>query len=437
MIQQEHITQLLLHRLRELVHGDENKSNSLNRLIDVMKNENAVNCTFHKSYPQRLVCLHYNQTRANFQNPITLLCRGIIVDLETMQIVHLPFSKFFNFNEKLALEDSKTINEHFAESSVKIYTKFDGSIVNFYYFDGEWRVASSSTPDGSAHLGFFSTSTDKEVNEKQREITQTYEFAGLVWDTFKSSNYELPSKDCEGKYSFTFELLTPKHPLVVQHKSDQLILHGVRDLETFRELDPESFAKRFNWRVATCVKQENGFTCLEDVENKSNELNPFESEGFVACYQRPLNDDVTDFIRVKIKNREYVRLSLVLYDSIDKRENSFIDIIRTNESSEFLAYYPHFQESFEKLQKQYSDLVNYLTMLHDRLKEIIKELSTEDGVLDDKKQRQINSQAISKIKEEKQLSKTIVDILFSLSNQGETIQDVLANLPLKRYKLLL
>ncbi|KAG2381310.1 hypothetical protein C9374_006299 [Naegleria lovaniensis] len=440
-------TQFSEHR-----HGESETPPSRTNLIlflsEYFKSTHAVNISTHKEYPNRLICLHYNQTRANFENAFTRLCRGVIVDLESqddcgVKIVHMPFSKFFNFNEDLSLKyETPLIEKHFTESSVKVYEKLDGSIVNFYYFDSQWRVASSSTPDGCARLGFYSVSSDKEINDRHREKTQTFEFSQLVWDTFQNLNYSLPSEIYQGKYSFTFELTTPKHPLVVQHETDDLVLHGVRDLQTFTELDPEPFAKEFNWKVASCVKLRYVFKSLEDVERVANERDPYKHEGFVVCYQSYDSDsrDALDFVRVKVKSKEYVKISLSMFDSVEKRENSFIDIIRKNESSEFLSYFPQFKEAFELLKCHYLKIVKHLNDVQETVKTNINEMISTESInydtIDESKKRSIHSQAISRAKQSQKLTKTECDIMFSIFNNGDTIQDILKTIPLKRYKSL-
>ncbi|EFC41136.1 predicted protein [Naegleria gruberi] len=405
-----------------------------------MKLKHAVNVTVHGKYPQRLICLHYNQTRANFENSLTRACRGVIVDLEEMRIVHMPFSKFFNFNEPMAKRDSEIISEHF--DHVKIYEKFDGSIVNFYFFDGEWRVASSSTPDGSAKMGFYSVSKDKEENEKHRQESKTFVFADLVWNAFNDLGFKIPPTEFEGKYSFTFELLTQKHPLVVQHpEQDNLILHGVRCLETFSEKSIEPFAQQFNWKYATCVKEKFGFKSLEDVSKMADERNAYEHEGFVVCYETPDNNgsESVDFIRVKIKNSEYVKISLTLFDSVEKRENSFIEIIKKNESSEFLAYFPQFESAFHRLKLEYNSIVEKLNNVRGKIEGIVEELvKQETDTISVTRMKALQSIAIQQAKDELKFSKTIADIMFGLcSDRQLMVEDVLKSMPLKRYKTLL
>ncbi len=44
-----------------------------------------------------------------------------------------------------------------------------------------------------------------------------------------------------------FELFSPRNSIVVQPTREAIILHGVRDLRTFEELDPVLIAKEHNW----------------------------------------------------------------------------------------------------------------------------------------------------------------------------------------------
>lgn len=64
-----------------------------------------------------------------------------------------------------------------------------------------------------------------------------------------------------------------RNAIVVQPKSDRIVLHGVRDMKTLKELDPESFAKEHEWE---CVKMFS-MSSLEEVIHACKTLNPIES----------------------------------------------------------------------------------------------------------------------------------------------------------------
>lgn len=48
---------------------------------------------------------------------------------------------------------------------------------------------------------------------------------------------------------FIFEIISPKHVIIVRYTTNDLVLHGARDLKSLREVQPEPIAQKYNWRV--------------------------------------------------------------------------------------------------------------------------------------------------------------------------------------------
>lgn len=90
-----------------------------------------------------------------------------------------------------------------------------------------------------------------------------------------------------------FEMVTPRFPIVTQPDTDELILHGVRDVNSLKELDPQSIATLNNWK---CVKIFD-FSTLDQVVSASKQLNPAKAEGFVVV------DAMFNRVKVKVRSR--------------------------------------------------------------------------------------------------------------------------------------
>jgi hypothetical protein len=287
----------------------------------------AISAKRHGRYPN-LVQLKYNQIESPMEEPIVRECRGLIVDeADGWRVVCRPYDKFFNYGEPLA--------DALDWSTAKVYEKLDGSLMTLYWYRGEWQVASSGLPDaaGKAHAG---------------DAT----FAELFHETWKKLGYALPDAP---ERCHIFELMTPMNRIIVQHRESRIVLHGVRDLRDMRELDPEPIAARLGW---ACVG-EFPLTTIEQCLEASKLLHPMQGEGYVVR-------DAA-FRRLKVKSPQYVAMAHIKDHLTGRR---LLEIVRANESSEFLAYFPEFRPAYEKVKQTFESLCAEVEGDFARLKEI-------------------------------------------------------------------
>ena len=287
----------------------------------------AISAKRHGRYPN-LVQLKYNQIESPMDEPIVRECRGLIVDeADGWRVVCRPYDKFFNYGEPLA--------DALDWSSAKVYEKLDGSLMSLYWYGGEWQVASSGLPDaaGKAHAG---DST----------------FAELFHQTWKDLGYALPDAT---ERCYMFELMTPMNRIIVQHETPRIVLHGVRDLSTMRELAPEPIAAHFGWE---CVR-EFPLTTIEQCIEASKLLHPMQGEGYVV------RD--AEFRRLKVKSPQYVAMAHTKDHLTGRR---LLEIVRANESDEFLTYFPEFRPAYEKVKQSFEALCAEADADYAKLREI-------------------------------------------------------------------
>ena len=78
----------------------------------------------------------YNYSRTcqydGMWDDITLNCRGLVLDLDG-NVIAKPFPKFFNYEEHTP--------EEIPNESFEVYEKMDGSLGIFFYYEGEWHMA--------------------------------------------------------------------------------------------------------------------------------------------------------------------------------------------------------------------------------------------------------------------------------------------------------
>src|SRR5207245_2025768 len=134
------------------------------------------------------------------------------------------------------------------------------SLMTLYWYRDAWHIASSGIPDaaGGAHGGSLT-------------------FAELFRRTWAALGYRWPDAD-GGRLCFMFELRTPENRGIGSHESPRIVLHGVRDLGTMQELEPEPIAASHGWECVRTLPLTCGAECLA----AAAELHPARAEGYVV-----------------------------------------------------------------------------------------------------------------------------------------------------------
>jgi hypothetical protein len=288
------------------------------RSLADLESDFAISAKRHREFSQ-LVMLKYNQINSPMAEPIVQQCRGIIMDeSHDWAVVSYPFDKFFNYGEL----NAAVIDWHTAT----VFEKLDGSLMTLYWFAGQWRVASSGTPDasGPAH---------------ESGIT----FAELFWRTWEAMGYRLPE---DQNSCYMFELMTPLNRIIVQHAEPKLVLIGARNLADFKERDAGAVAKKYGWKSVEAYPLRSLSECCE----AAAKLNPLTGEGYVV------RD--SEFRRIKVKSPQYVALSH-LKETLSPR--AMLDVIRKGESDEFLNYFPEIRPVYETVKAKFDQLCDELT----------------------------------------------------------------------------
>lgn len=274
----------------------------------------------HGQFPN-LCAFKYFQIESPMGEKIVQESRGIILDeAQGWKVVARAYNKFFNAAEGHAAP--------LDWGTAKVQEKLDGSLCMLYFYAGEWRVATSGNPDASGNVNAFG-----------------FSFAWLFWQVWKELGYHLPLTEHDEptqEFTFAFELLTPFNKIVVQHSKNRLVLHGARHPD-LGEFQPEGLAYTHGWE---CVKSY-PLTTLEDVMKSCAFIPPTEGEGYVVVDK--------NFNRIKVKSPAYVALAH-LHDSMSPR--NMLELVRSNEGSEWLAYFPEFKELHDQTKSKYDALVS-------------------------------------------------------------------------------
>ena len=212
-----------------------------------------------------LTIWNYSQTTqyAGKWDDITLICRGLITDNETGEIVARPFRKFFNWEE----------NKHTPTKDFEVFTKEDGSLGIAFNYKGDWIFASrgSFTSDQAIWAAEF-------INEN------------LVNGVAAMFN-----KD----YTYLFEIVYKENRIVVNYGDyEGIILLGAINTKTGEEL-PYNKLSEYAY-FFDVVRKYDGIADFGELKRMVGD----NEEGFVIRFS---NGD-----RMKIKGEEYLRLHRIM-----------------------------------------------------------------------------------------------------------------------------
>lgn len=218
-----------------------------------------------QSHPTAPLVIYNYSPKCQFSkawDDVTKMCRGLIVNKETDEIVARPFGKFFNYDEHIQLGLPIPAYEP------DVYTKLDGSLGILYWVDDKPFIATR---------GSFGSEQAKWATE---------------W--LKASRIDTSKFD--RKLTYLFEIIYPANRIVVNYDFSALILIAIIDTETGKSL-PQYLQFPEGLRKA----KKHHFTSYDELKK----LNAPNEEGFVLHF-------AADDIRVKIKFEDYVRLHKVM-----------------------------------------------------------------------------------------------------------------------------
>lgn len=217
---------------------------------------------------------------ADFTNPVVQESRGIIINLDTLDVVCWPFRKFGRYDEPYA----DTIDW----TTARVQDKIDGSIIKLWFnkITGKWQFSSNSCINADdAMTDEYSMRTLMDI------IKTTSEFQGFEDGKF----FDHTELDVNNTY--IFELISPLNRVVVYYPTPQLIHTGTRNNITGKELDIDIGLTKPTEHQISSLK-----TCIEFAttlnENENGTISNVEREGFVVVD--------ANWNRIKVKSPEYM-----------------------------------------------------------------------------------------------------------------------------------
>lgn len=328
-----------------------NNNSKLCRFISNNKNwkellKNDYGISIKEEYP--LTIFNYG-IESDFSNPIVQEARGIIIDIERLEVVCWPFRKFGNYNESYA--------DPIDWSTAKVQDKIDGSIIKMWWnnINSEWQFSTNSMI--SAKDAIANKLTGKTFYDLICEA-----------DNFGDLLYELPMHSKE--YTYIFELVSPETQVVIKYPNTRLFhigsrhnKSGIENTVCFNIKRPKEYQLK---SLEDCIK------AVMELNNENNgKINSVKKEGFVVVDRK--------WNRIKIKSPEYLMMHRISSNSNFTKER-IVELIRNNtvnisdlcndfpNYAHYIKYYDFKIAEFEYQAKLFCDLTKkiYEEYSHDR-----------------------------------------------------------------------
>lgn len=292
-----------------------------------------------------LILLKYNQIESDFNNEIVRECRGLIITSDDFTPVCIPFFKFGNYGE--GYSDTNKINW----TNAKVLEKLDGSLIKVFYYK-KWRVATNGSINAfNANIVDWGDSVPyKSFGDLFIESINNIKSEKMSIENFFDIYFKPGT-------TYMFELTSPYNKVVVPHDKIKSYFIGTRDNITYKEtyiLD-HPLSKVFSTPKIYDINS------LQKCIEVASEL-PFNQEGYVVTD----TNDGGYFYRIKVKSPAYLAIHHLKGEGIVTPKR-MINLILTNESDEFLNYFPEYKELYDIYKSKYDKLVEYLDSNYEKL----------------------------------------------------------------------
>lgn len=272
-----------------------------------------------------LILFNYSQIESDPSNEIVKEARGTIIEDKTFKPICVGFKRFYNIDEPYAAK----IDWDTAVAT----SKEDGTLFFIYWYNNKWHIKTRSTFDA------------EEASMDNIKFANFKELFDYLISFYPNFSYEKLNKN----YIYCLEGCSNFNRIVIEYNKPCLFHLMTRDMSTLQEIDTE---------IGIPKPQMYSFNNRKDYQD------------LVSSF-----DDTHEGIVVRDKFYNRVKIKTPLYFQLHKMANNgnitlerAIDIIKVNEQSEFLSYFPYYKDFFEEVEKRLNQI--------DRLIDAIEYIAT-------------------------------------------------------------
>lgn len=271
-----------------------------------------------------------NRFKSNFENPMSFECNGLIINfnktLNSYKFLVIPIP-LFNSQKLIKSE----IENHYNNNDFNLCKVYDGTIINLYYYNNEWKISTNKAYDVN-NLYFISNKTYKDVLLEILNYYPDFKFENLKINKC----YTL----CMKYHEF--------HPFIenLHYNNNKLVFLQSIDMDLFNNHNKLEINENENIGLPISQKYDiNNFQSLNAIYHSlNNEITRYKKEKHLTSYE-PIfgiilrsknflktknysNILIESTLMTKIRNLVYnhsFTKKLNFYDVLDKNNNMMID----------------------------------------------------------------------------------------------------------------
>ena len=271
-----------------------------------------------------------NRFKSNFENPMSFECNGLITEYDNnnnkFKFLVIPIQLF---NSQKLIKDE--IKIHYNNNSYNLYKVYDGTIINLYYYNNEWKISTNKAYEAN-NLLFINNKTYKDI---LLEILNYY------------PDFNFNKLDINKCYTLCMKY-NAYHPFIenMHYNNNKLIFLQSIDMELFNSSQQLNICEDENIGLPISYKYDNTkFQSLEYIYSiLNNEITRYKKEKHLSNYEpifgiilRSKNfsktkqysnilieSNLMSIIRNMIYNHTFTK-KLNFYNVLDKFNNMMID----------------------------------------------------------------------------------------------------------------
>ena len=314
--------------------------------LESLKDELGISSRCYNAKGGDLVILSYSQIDSPKTNPIVRMCRGLVLELNTWNIVSFPFYLFYNF-EEVPEERVKFDWKHCYATE-----KIDGSLLEVFNYKGEWLISTRSTIGGENAVNTLGTTFNNIFDEAIKPFSREQFFGKLA-----------------NSRTYIFELVSPYNQIVTQWDISKLYLIGGREVSTEKEISFSKLYEDADNEFRSVVRVPNIISLYDEATDDfvgfekmklMAETGNAQDEGFVVVDFGSPTEDTLSFPRVKVKNTAYVALHHLrgTLENGTPQWDRILTLIYNHEEDEVLATLPSLRKYFDDARVKWNKFVD-------------------------------------------------------------------------------
>ena len=271
------------------------------------------------------------------ENEITKYCRGTILNIDTLKPVSYTFLAKDNYSE--------FTRQNINFSDVNIYKYYDGTMVNLYYSNGEWKYATKGRLDANNSKWFSSRSFQALF----QEICQI--------------NYDILDKNV----CYSFVLQHHENKIISNIENDRVVLVLARLLDTGTLINLETLSSLVTDTLILperIDKDTNSLTNYDDLDKFVEDLD-FNEAGVIIFGPNDL--------RSRLMSSDYNNASILR----GNYQNKMLNLISLNpkQLEDYLYYFPEDYDIHDKVEVLSRRVVSSIFYYYQRVK--VKKIYTD------------------------------------------------------------